>query len=62
MSIAYVPSIVLSAGNEGMNRTDQDSDLKKINVMGVGEERRGKSLHQIELYSYSMKEINRVMG
>lgn len=30
-----------------MNRTDQVSDLKKINVTGVGEEKRGKSPHQI---------------
>lgn len=47
LSIAYVPSIVLGAGDKGMNRTDQVSDLKKINVIGVGEERRGKSQHQI---------------
>lgn len=47
LSIAYVPSIVLGARDKGMNRTDQVSDFEKINVMGVGEEKRGKSQHQI---------------
>lgn len=33
--------------DKGMNRVDQLSDLKEIHLVGMGEERGGKSQHQI---------------